>query len=67
MGIRHASAPAHQPWLPVTDGQGVADVIFAHLVYTGKLPKTWQVSIDQLPVESGDGDPLFPFGFGLID
>jgi beta-glucosidase len=67
MGIRHASAPAHPPWSPVTERQGVADVILGDLSFTGKLPKTWQVSIDQLPVGSGDGDPLLTFGLGLVE
>jgi beta-glucosidase len=53
-------------WLPGTEGGGVADVIFGDVPFTGKLPVTWPVSIDQLPVGSSDSDPLFPFGFGLI-
>jgi len=52
-------------WLPGSEGQGVADVIFGDLSFTGKLPMTWPVSVDQLPVGSSDSDPLFPFGFGL--
>ncbi len=52
-------------WLPGTEGQGVADVIFGDLPFTGKLPVTWPASVDQLPVGSGAGQPLFPFGFGL--
>jgi beta-glucosidase len=54
-------------WLPGTEGQGVADVIFGDIPFTGKLPMTWPVSTDQLPVGSSDSDPLFPFGFGLIE
>ena len=53
-------------WLPGTEGQGVADVIFGDVPFTGKLPVTWPFSTNQLPVGSSDDDPLFPFGFGLI-
>jgi len=54
-------------WLPGTEGQGVANVIFGDVPFTGKLPITWPLSTDQLPVGSSDSDPLFPFGFGLIE
>ncbi|KAJ8485824.1 hypothetical protein OPV22_018310 [Ensete ventricosum] len=54
-------------WLPGTEGQGVADVLFGDFGFTGKLPRTWFKSVDQLPMNVGDEnyDPLFPFGFGL--
>uniref|UniRef100_J3LSU8 Beta-glucosidase n=1 Tax=Oryza brachyantha TaxID=4533 RepID=J3LSU8_ORYBR len=48
-------------------GQGVADVLFGDYGFTGKLPRTWFKSVDQLPMNYGDAhyDPLFPLGFGL--
>lgn len=54
-------------WLPGTEGQGVADVLFGDHGFTGKLPHTWFKTVDQLPMNVGDPhyDPLFPFGFGL--
>ncbi|XP_023759334.2 uncharacterized protein LOC111907753 isoform X2 [Lactuca sativa] len=54
-------------WLPGTEGQGVADVLFGDHEFTGKLPRTWFKTVDQLPMNIGDPhyDPLFPFGFGL--
>ncbi|XP_038985447.1 beta-glucosidase BoGH3B-like [Phoenix dactylifera] len=54
-------------WLPGTEGQGVADVLFGDYGFSGKLPRTWFRSVDQLPMNVGDPhyDPLFPFGFGL--
>ncbi|CAH1421932.1 unnamed protein product [Lactuca virosa] len=54
-------------WLPGTEGQGVADVLFGDHEFTGKLPRTWFRTVDQLPMNIGDlhYDPLFPFGFGL--
>ncbi|EOA25639.1 hypothetical protein CARUB_v10018993mg [Capsella rubella] len=54
-------------WLPGTEGQGVADVLFGDHPFTGTLPRTWMRSVDQLPMNVGDKnyDPLFPFGFGI--
>ncbi|XWS57871.1 hypothetical protein CRYUN_Cryun09bG0210500 [Craigia yunnanensis] len=54
-------------WLPGTEGQGVADVLFGDYGFTGKLPRTWFKTVDQLPMNVGDPhyDPLFPFSFGL--
>ncbi|CAL5356908.1 unnamed protein product [Camellia sinensis] len=54
-------------WLPGSEGQGVADVLFGNYGFTGKLPHTWFKTVDQLPMNVGDPhyDPLFPFGFGL--
>ncbi|KAH7653184.1 beta-glucosidase protein [Dioscorea alata] len=54
-------------WLPGTEGQGVADLLFGDYGFTGKLPRTWFKSVDQLPMNIGDKhyDPLFPLGFGL--
>ncbi|XP_062005100.1 uncharacterized protein LOC133722271 isoform X1 [Rosa rugosa] len=54
-------------WLPGSEGQGVADVLFGDYGFTGKLSRTWFKTVDQLPMNVGDPhyDPLFPFGFGL--
>lgn len=54
-------------WLPGTEGQGVADLLFGDYDFTGKLSQTWFKSVDQLPMNFGDAhyDPLFPLGFGL--
>jgi beta-glucosidase len=55
-------------WLPGTEGQGVADVLFGDHKPTGKLPHTWPRSMSQVPTNVGDDSPdqpLFPFGFGL--
>ncbi len=51
-------------WLPGTEGQGVADVLFGYQPFTGTLPLSWPVSVDQLPL-SADNEYLFPYGFGL--
>jgi beta-glucosidase len=54
-------------WLPGTEGQGVADVLFGDYKLTGKLPVTWPRSMAQVPINVGDAkyDPLFAYGFGL--
>ncbi|KAM0980364.1 hypothetical protein COP1_013706 [Malus domestica] len=54
-------------WLPGTEGQGVADVLFGDYGFTGKLSRTWFKTVDKLPMNVGDAhyDPLFPFGYGL--
>jgi beta-glucosidase len=55
-------------WLPGTEGDGVADVLFGDYKPTGKLPITWPRSMDQLPLHTGDANAdkaLFPYGFGL--
>jgi beta-glucosidase len=53
-------------WLPGTEGNGVADVLFGDYAPTGKLPSTWMQSASQQPINDGDGKPaLFPYGFGL--
>ena len=54
-------------WLPGTEGQGVADVLFGDHKPTGKLSFTWPRSMAQVPINAGDSpyDPLYPHGFGL--
>lgn len=58
-------------WLPGTEGQGVADVLFGAYEFQGALPYTWPRTMDQIPfdfddVPSGGCEaPLFPFGYGL--
>ncbi|MBC8216285.1 MAG: glycoside hydrolase family 3 C-terminal domain-containing protein, partial [Candidatus Marinimicrobia bacterium] len=53
-------------WLPGTEGNGVADVLFGDYSPTGKLSVTWPKSMDQIPINIGDKvyNPLFEFGFG---
>jgi beta-glucosidase len=54
-------------WLPGTEGQGVADVLFGAVPPKGKLGRTWPKTTAQEPINIGDEhyDPLFPYGFGL--
>ncbi|HET6355554.1 glycoside hydrolase family 3 N-terminal domain-containing protein [Streptomyces sp.] len=54
-------------WLPGTEGDGVADVLYGKRPFTGQLPVTWPKSADQLPINVGDAayDPQYPYGWGL--
>ncbi|MFE7171877.1 carbohydrate binding domain-containing protein [Streptomyces sp. NPDC057616] len=54
-------------WLPGTEGDGVADVLYGKRPFTGRLPVTWPKSEAQLPINVGDAayDPQFPYGWGL--
>ncbi|MBX3063684.1 MAG: glycoside hydrolase family 3 C-terminal domain-containing protein [Anaerolineae bacterium] len=55
-------------FLPGTESQGVADVLFGDHPFTGKLSYSWPRSIEQVPLtalkQHPDG-PLFPLGYGL--
>ncbi|MBT0587409.1 glycoside hydrolase family 3 protein [Alteromonas oceanisediminis] len=60
-------------WLPGSEGQGVADVLFVDSQglprhdFVGKLSFSWPASPYQATVNVGDEDyhPLFPYGYGL--
>lgn len=54
-------------WLPGTEGDGVADVLFGDYKPTGKLSFSWPRTMAQVAVHRGDAnyDPLFQYGYGL--
>jgi len=54
-------------WLPGSEGEGVADMLFGKAEFRGKLPYSWPKRPDQTPLNVGDAgyDPLFAYGFGL--
>jgi beta-glucosidase len=53
-------------WLPGTEGQGVADVLFGDYKPRGKLPRNWPRDASQLAGYSiSMENPQFPRGFGL--
>jgi beta-glucosidase len=54
-------------FLPGTEGDGVADVLFGDYKPTGKLSFSWPRSMAQVTVHRDDAgyDPLFPYGYGL--
>jgi len=56
-------------WLPGTEGEGVADVLFGDAAPTGKLSFTWPRLVTQMPMNINTAPdkyaPLFKFGYGL--
>jgi len=54
-------------WLPGSEGEGIADVLFGAADFRGKLSFSWPKIASQVTLNRGDAgyDPLFPFGFGL--
>jgi beta-glucosidase len=66
-GIVPEAAGVVASWLPGTEGEGVADVLFGNRPFTGRLPETWAKAESQLPINVGDAtyDPLYAYGWGL--
>jgi beta-glucosidase len=56
-------------WLPGSEGEGVADVLFGDAKFTGTLSKSWPADQTVLPIHHDlvPYQPLFAFGFGLRD
>jgi beta-glucosidase len=54
-------------WLPGTEGDGIAEVLFGDYNFTGTLSHSWPRTNDQANMNKDDPgfDPLFPYGFGL--
>ncbi len=51
-------------WLPGSEAQGIADVLFGIQPFTGRLPYEWPRTMDQVASRSA-GSPLFPLSYGL--
>ena len=66
-GVLDAADALVAAWLPGTEGDGVADVLFGAHKPTGKLSCSWPRDMAQIPINVGDAryEPLFPYGFGL--
>jgi beta-glucosidase len=54
-------------WLPGSEGEGVADVLYGDAPFVGTLSRSWPRDATSLPLtyDQTPYDPLFPFGFGL--
>lgn len=58
-------------WLPGSEGDGVAEVLFGDYDFKGRLPHSWPKSVEDFNGKYGpnfwDGSitPLYEFGFGL--
>lgn len=58
-------------WLPGSEGDGVAEVLFGEYNFKGKLPHSWPTSLKDYEGKYGPNywdnsiKPLFDFGYGL--
>lgn len=57
-------------WLPGTEANALADVLFGQWAPSGQLGHSWPRTMDQVPINVGDPDyesdpPLYSFGHGL--
>lgn len=58
-------------WLPGSEGDGIAEVVFGEHDFNGKLPHSWPKSIEDYSNKYGPNfwdssiKPLFPLGYGL--
>jgi len=51
-------------WLPGTEAQGIADVLFGKQPFTGRLPYSWPATMGHVRSPNGAA-PLFPLSYGL--
>ena len=63
----HKAAAWLAAWLPGTEGDGVADVLFGAHAPTGKLSFAWPRGMSDVALHAGQAGyaPLFEVGFGL--
>ena len=54
-------------FLPGTEGEGIADVLFGDYDFTGTLPMTWIKDFEKVDEkhELPESEILFPYGYGL--
>jgi beta-glucosidase len=54
-------------WLPGTEGDGIAEVLYGNYEFTGKLAFSWPRNTAQEPINVGDANynPLYPYDYGL--
>lgn len=55
-------------WLPGTEGDGIADVLFGDYDFTGTLTFTWMKDMADIEKKFEEGNEdlvLFPYGYGL--
>lgn len=61
-----ASSAFVAAWLPGSEGQGIADVLFGDFDFQGKLSFSWpQSTEDQTAGCQKNRTPLYPFGYGM--
>ncbi|WP_052078519.1 glycoside hydrolase family 3 protein [Spirochaeta lutea] len=65
--VRELSSALVAAWLPGTQAQGIADVLFGLERPSGRLSYTWPADPADLPLGDGVGqdEVLYPLGYGL--
>jgi beta-glucosidase len=59
-------------WLPGSEGDGIAEVLFGEYNFTGRLPHSWPASVEDFSGKYGPNywndsiTPLYDFGYGLV-
>ena len=67
--VIHYTDILYAAWLPGSEGDGVADMLFGDYQPVGKLTHSWPRSMDQIPINFGDENynPLFPYKYGITE
>ncbi|MFT5675966.1 MAG: beta-glucosidase [Paraglaciecola sp.] len=54
-------------WLPGSEGQGIAEVLFGDADFKGKLGFSWPGDVSQIGIQQDEPNyaPRYPYGFGL--
>lgn len=54
-------------WLPGSEGQGIAEVLFGEANFSGKLGFSWPGDVSQIGIHQDDANyaPRYPYGYGL--
>lgn len=65
--VLHFADVIFAAWLPGTEGEGVADILFGDYQPKGILSRTWPKNMAQIPINYGDSvyHPLYSYGFGI--
>lgn len=65
--VLHYADVIFAAWLPGTEGEGVADILFGDYQPRGILSRTWPKDMAQIPINYGDSvyHPLYSYGFGI--
>ncbi|MCX6121303.1 MAG: glycoside hydrolase family 3 C-terminal domain-containing protein [Ignavibacteriales bacterium] len=65
--VLHYSDVIVAAWLPGTEGDGIAEVLFGDYQPKGLLSHTWPKNMSQIPINYGDPSytPRYAYGFGI--
>jgi len=65
--VLHYADVLFAAWLPGTEGDGVADILFGDFEPSGILTHSWPKSMTQIPINVSDSncDPLYPYKHGI--